>query len=122
MSQVSRVLTDDGKPQFVNQDLSSQLKALLNEKAHNLILSQMADVEQLLRKYNRIFATKTSDLGRKSCLKHKLNTGDVRPVTQPLRRIQAHKTEKDNSQIEEMLNKGAIEPSASPLKSNIVLV
>ena len=122
MSEVSRVLTDDGKRQFASQDLSPELKALLNETAHNLTLSQMEDVEQLLRQYSGLFATKNIDLGRTSVVKHNINTGDARPVKQPLRRIPANMTEEVNSQIDEMLSKGVIEPSTSPWASNIVLV
>ena len=122
MSEVSRVLTDDGKPQFTSQDLSPELKALLNETAHNLTLSQMEGVQQLLKQYSGLFATKNSYLGRTSVVKHNINTGDARPVKQPLRRIPAHITEEVNSQIDERLSKGVIEPSTSPWASNIVLV
>ena len=122
MREVSRVLTDVGKPQFASQGLAPELNALLNETAHNLTLSQMEGVEQLLRQYSGLFATKKSDIGRTSVVKHNINTGDARPVKQPLRRIPAHMTEEVNSQIEEMLSKGVIEPSTSPWASNIVLV
>ena len=122
MSEVSRVLTYDRKSQFVSQDLSPELKALLNKTAHNLTLSQMEDVEQLLRQYSGLFATKNSDLGRTSVVKHNINTGDARPVKQPLRRIPAHMTKEVNSQNDEMISKGVIEPSTSPWASNIVLV
>ena len=47
------------KPQFASQDLSPELKALLNETAHNLTLSQMENVEQLLRQYSGLFAKRT---------------------------------------------------------------
>ncbi|KAK3089469.1 hypothetical protein FSP39_003867, partial [Pinctada imbricata] len=122
MSEVSRVLSEDSQPDTQSNALTPELQALLLETSKNLSRDQAGQVENLLKRYCGLFATKNNDLGRAKYVKHSINTGDAIPIKQPLRRIPAHMTEEVNDQIEEMLKKGVIEPSISPWASNIVLV
>ena len=67
-------------------------------------------------------ATSTTELGRTSQLQHCINTGSAPPIRQPVRRMSPHRREEVKSLLSEMLQKGVIEPSASPWASPVVLV
>ncbi|KAK3102810.1 hypothetical protein FSP39_014067 [Pinctada imbricata] len=122
LNEVSRVISDDQKVMSSTQQMTPELQALLSETSRNLNKEQQTEVTNLLREYSSLFASKNNDLGRTSVIKHKINTGDAHPIKQPLRRIPANITKEVSTQIDEMLQKGVIEPSTSPWASNIVLV
>jgi len=61
-------------------------------------------------------------MGRTNLVQHTIDTGDHRPIRQPLRRHpRAHLDEIDR-QVDELLQNGFVEPAASPWVSNVVLV
>lgn len=69
-----------------------------------------------------MFSKGTHDMGRTKLVEHSIDTGQNRPIRQPLRRHPyAHLTEIDR-QVNELLENGFIEPAASPWASNVVLV
>ena len=51
-----------------------------------------------------------------------IHTGGVAPVRQPVRRVPPHRREAVRKLLNEMLERGVVEPSASPWASPIVLV
>jgi len=53
---------------------------------------------------------------------HRIDTGDHRPIRQPLRRQPFQHLEVIDKQVEDMKTAGIIEPAASPWASNVVLV
>ena len=77
---------------------------------------------QLLLEYGDVLAFSTSDLGRTSKLRHHINTGQAPPIRQPVRRVPPHRRGEVRELLDQMLDKGVIEPSASPWASPIVLV
>ena len=62
------------------------------------------------------------DLGRSGIIRHKISTGEARPIKQPHRRLSVHMNEEDDRQIDEMLKKDVIQASTSALASGIVMV
>ena len=72
--------------------------------------------------FQHIFSKGSGDLGCFSEIKHKINTGDERPVKQPMRRtpIGFEKEEEENLKL--MLETGVISESSSDLASAPVLV
>ena len=69
-----------------------------------------------------LFSRETYDMGRTNLVEHTIDTGDHRPIRQPLRRHpRAHLDEIDR-QVDELLRNGFVEPAASPWASNVVLV
>jgi len=69
-----------------------------------------------------LFSRETYDMGRTNLVEHTIDTGDHRPIRQPLRRHpRAHLDEIDR-QVDELLQNGFVEPAASPWASNVVLV
>jgi len=68
-----------------------------------------------------VFSKCEFDLGRNDALPHRIDTGDSRPIKQPLRRHPKVQEEFIDEQIEKMLTTNVIEPCASPWVSNVVL-
>ena len=69
-----------------------------------------------------IFAESTNELGRTHCTQHTINTGNATPIRQRPRRIPAAYGMETKQFLQEMLQKDAIRPSASPWASPVVLV
>ena len=84
--------------------------------------TQSRDVARLLRKYSHIFSKTDDDIGRTGIIRHNIPTGDARPIKQPLRRLPENMAKEVNTQVNEMLNKGIIQPSTSPWASGVVMV
>lgn len=91
---------------------------MLNELHGN----EKLKAEKLLGKYASIFANEGNNTGRTGILKHRINTGDAKPIRQAPRRVPLAKREDAKKIIEDMHKNGAIEPSISPWSSPIVLV
>ncbi len=79
-------------------------------------------VYNLLCENTDIFSQGPNDLGRTKLVKHKINTGNAKPIKQPPRRLPYSKRTAANQAITDMENQGIIEPSTSPWASPIVLV
>jgi len=82
---------------------------------------QRAKVEALLTRSRKILSTGDHDIGRTHLVEHHIDTGDARPIRQPLRR-QAFAHAEFIKETDEMLRHGIIEPAAGPWASNVVLV
>src|SRR5208282_1522286 len=68
-----------------------------------------------------VFSQGEYDIGRTHLVEHGIDTGDHRPIRQPLRRHPISHLEVIDQQVEEMRQSGIIEPAASPWASNVVL-
>ena len=77
---------------------------------------------QLLLEYADVLACSTADLGRTTKLRHNIDTGQAAPIRQPVRRVSPHRRGEVRELLDQMLDRGVIEPSASPWASPIVLV
>ncbi|CDS42017.1 RNA directed DNA polymerase reverse transcriptase [Echinococcus multilocularis] len=95
-------------------DLCAQLTHISNYERKEL--------RQLLLKYAKIFSWQGVRLGRTNIVKHKVDTGEARPIWQPPRRIPPPLLEEVNRLVEEMLRDEVIKPSKSPWASPIALV
>ena len=73
-------------------------------------------VEELIRRHEAIFS-KHEYIGRTSLVEYRIDTGDHRPIRQPLRRHPFQHLEAIDGQVEEMNRHGITEPAA-----NVVLV
>eukprot|EP00731_Ephydatia_muelleri_P014191 Em0007g1501a len=76
----------------------------------------------VLLEYSDVFSFSNDGLGRTSLSKHRINTGDSLPIHIPPRRIPHARREEVRKLLQDMLAKGAIQPSDSPWSSPIVLV
>ena len=76
----------------------------------------------LLESYSDIFVNGPSDpLGLTTRAEHVIDTGDSRPVKQRPYRIPVHLKKVVNNQVNDMLDRGLIQPSNCPWSSPIVL-
>ena len=72
--------------------------------------------------YSDVFALDSSELATTDVVAHSINTGDHRPIRQPVRWTPFALREKVDKLVREMLEQKVIEPSESPWASPIVLV
>ena len=61
-------------------------------------------------------------MGRATLVEHAVDTGDHRPIRQPLRRHPRAHLDKIDAPVEEMVRHSIMEPAASSRASNLVLV
>ena len=103
-------------------ELPEHLHIIADQYKNKLTDSQKCKVNALLIQYQDIFSTGDNDIGRTDIVKHKINTGDTKPIKQYPRRLPIHQRKEADEQISQMLNRGVIEKSNSPWSSPIVLV
>jgi len=77
---------------------------------------------ELLKRYSDVFSKNEIDLGETLLAKHRIDTGDARPIKQTLRKQPFHLLDKINEHAKEMIRAGVVEPSISPWTSNLVVV
>ena len=93
------------------------------EKSENRLCGEEREqLFALLLEYDHLFATEPEDFGRTGKLKHKIDTGESRPIRQQVRRIPSFRREEATKLLKEMLTKDVIQPSSSPWASPVVLV
>ena len=78
--------------------------------------------KKLLRQNEGIFSKGEHDIGRTQLIEYRIDTGDHRPIRQPLRRQPFQHLEIIDKQVKDMKDAGIIESVASPWASNVVLV
>ena len=83
---------------------------------------QKKQLGKILEKYKDIFVTKKSELGKCGIVKHRIDTGDAKPIKQRAYRASGKDKELIQEEIKKMLEKGVIEKSTSPWASPIVIV
>ena len=75
----------------------------------------------ILMSHLDVFSVDENDLGRTNLIKHHIDTGDAKPVRQPLRRFPPAHVEAISGHVDNLLKQGTIEPASSPWASNVVL-
>lgn len=83
---------------------------------------QSNQLRSLVLEFADRFALDSSELGHRSVVTHKIDTGGYLPIKQPLRRVPFSLRGKVQELTEEMLEQGVIQPSSSPWASPIVLM
>ena len=105
-----------------NMVVPEHLKDLFERTTEGMSIQQQRQVSKLLCKYSEVFSKADSDIGRTGIIKHKIPTGNSRPIKQPPRRVPVHMSGEVDSQIDNMLKENIIQPSTSPWASSIVMV
>jgi hypothetical protein len=75
----------------------------------------------LLLKYREVFSQTEFDLGQTGLIRHRIETGESRPIRQPMRRFLPLHHEAIKQQTDDMIQQGIIEPASSEWASNVVL-
>ena len=82
---------------------------------------QQQELLALLCDYSDLFATNNGALGRTSVVKHTIHT-EGHPIRQPVRRQPRALQDDIDTEVEQMLQNGVIQPSSSPWSSPVVMV
>ena len=104
------------------QDSESVVPKLMGNLPDELNAEQRASVRNLLTQYEDIFSKNEFDIGRTHLVEYNIDTGDSRPIRQPLRRQPLKHLDAIDENVEAMAKHGIIEPAASPWASNVVIV
>ena len=98
------------------------LEDLLNRSSRHLDAGQREEVAGLLTEFADVFATSDDDLGKTGIVKHRIDTGGVKPIRQPARGMPIHQRKEAEAEVQKMLEREVIEQSSTPWASPIVLV
>lgn len=98
------------------------LKPMYDEACEHLDNKSKRAVCDLLCKYKDIFSEGDYDIGCTNVVKHKIDTGDHRPIKQAPRRLPLSQQEEVDRQVDNLIKAGLIEPSDSSWASPVVLV
>ena len=105
-----------------NQGVPELIEKLMQKVDGSLPESASLALLDILKDYADVFSQSEYDLGRTEIISHHIDTGDARPVRQPLRRYPPAHLEAISTHVDNMLSQEIIEPTSSPWASNIVLV
>lgn len=121
-TETHQISTCSAKNDSGPSDLPPHLEKLFENSCQELDHKQQQKLKELLCNYANIFSKSPTDIGRTNLVKHKIETGNHKPVRQPPRRIPFSKRKEVQKEIDDMKSMGVIEPSESPWCSPIVLV
>ncbi|CAB4041567.1 Hypothetical predicted protein, partial [Paramuricea clavata] len=103
--------------------IPEHLKTLYRNSVKDLTTEyQKTKVYNLLCDNADLFSKGSNDIGRTDLVKHKINTGNAKPIKQAPRRLPFAKREAADQAVAEMQEHDVIEPSTSPWSSPVVLV
>ena len=94
----------------------------LGIETSNITQDQQDKVSNFLLQWKLIFSKGLTDLGNCDLVKHEIHLKDETPFKEPHRRIPPAIFQEVREHLKEMLEAGAIKPSASPYSSNVVIV
>ncbi|VDI28661.1 Hypothetical predicted protein [Mytilus galloprovincialis] len=107
----------------LREKLPTHLKELFNRSLANLNNQQSLQLVTLLLKFQDIFAKDDLDIGLfNGDIQHKIDTGNSHPIKQKMRRTPLGFEKEEEEHLQQLLDKGIIEPSTSEWASPPVLV
>lgn len=86
VGKLSKANIIEGQNKSDKVNMSRELENLLDRTSKNLSRDQEGEVCKLLKEFRNLFAVSDNDLGHTNIVKHKIDTGDYRPIKQPPRR------------------------------------
>ena len=106
----------------LKEKIPEHLQDLFSRSTGQLTYQQSCQLAELFISYYDIFAKNDTDLGCFDAVKHKIDTGDARPIKQRMRRTPLGFESEEEKHLRSMLDCGVIRPSASEWSSPPVLV
>ena len=105
-------------------DRQAKLKSELNlsQQTPDCEAEVAEQLENLLLNFVDVFALDDSELGRTSLVQHTIDTGDHPPIKQQPRRTPFIQRQSISKLIDDMQQRGVVQPSASAWASPIVIV
>lgn len=104
-----------------NQQKEKLIQDMMSKVHGSIEASDRQKLYELLVEYADVLSMEENDLGHSHVFQHFIDTGDARPVRQPLRRHPPAHLDAIQQHVSDMLRQGVIEPAQSPWASNIVL-
>jgi len=83
---------------------------------------QKEEIRKLIRKYSEICAISDTKLGRTNIVKHRINTGDNKPVSRKPYRANEEKEKMIKEELDKMIKDGVVRESESPWSSPVVII
>ena len=102
-------------------DVASSQPPDIDLSASELSSTQQKELLALLHDYSDLFVTDNGTLGRTSIVKHAINTEGY-PIRQSVRQQPRALQDAIDSEVQQMLQNGVIQPSFSPWSSPVVMV
>src|SRR5207244_2531133 len=93
-----------------------------NFKIGKVEKEQENEIRRLIEKYKEICAISSTKLGKTNVVKHKINTGDHKPIAQKQFRADKKRRRIIKEEINKMLKDGIIKKSEGPWASPVVIV
>jgi hypothetical protein len=90
------------------------LQDLFERSIVHLSSNDQEKLQELLTKYQDVFARSNDDLGQTDRVQHRINTGTAKPIRQAPRRLPLGKREIEKANIDKVLDRKVIVPSKSP--------
>ncbi|VDH91342.1 Hypothetical predicted protein [Mytilus galloprovincialis] len=107
----------------MNELIPKHIQDLYSRTIKGMTLSESKDIAELLIQFQDVFAKGDMDLGLfKGEIKHRIHTGDATPVKHRLRRTPLKFEGEEQKHLQDMLDKGVIQPSISDWAACPVLV
>lgn len=98
------------------------MEKMLTSASQTLTTTEQQRMKKLILQYRDVFECENGRSGRTKIVKHRIDTGDARPIRQTPRRLPQVKREEAEQIVQQMERDGVIEPSSSPWASPVVLV
>ena len=117
-----KVVDQEMQSEELSEPERDALEKIMEKLPSDLSKVQKQKVWNLLLKYRTIISVGDHDIGRTDLVEHHIDTGNSRPIRQPLRRHPFQYLEWIDQEVAEMQKHGIVEPAASPWPSNIVLL
>jgi len=112
----------DGKPREEKDEVPQFIRDLIEKVDGSVPESTVQVLTEILLKHVDVFSKSEGDLGLSNLITHCIDTGDAKPIRQPLRRYPPAHVEAISQQVDDYLKQNVIEPASSPWASNLVLV
>ena len=103
-------------------ELPPHVEQLFTQCEANLSETEKQEVKTLLLQHHDTFSKSDKDIGITTLVEHTIDTGDTKPIKQRPYRIPLAKRLTAEAEINDMAERGVIEPSFSPWCSNVVMV
>jgi hypothetical protein len=113
---------DQEPPPPATQGPCDQLQGVISDAKPNLDATETQALEGLIAEFRDVFATNSDVFGRTNRVRHRIDTGDARPIRQLPRRLPLAKQAEVDNMLDDMKRKGVIEESEGPWSPPGVLV